>query len=108
VAVDCSGAAPARQLALEGTRRWGRCVLVGEGGRLEIDVSPLLIHPQLTVIGSWVTSVGRMEELVERLVRWDLHPDRTVTDTFPLAEAADAYRVADSGTRGKVAVVMTE
>ena len=106
VSVDCSGAAAARELALRATRRWGRCVMVGEGGRLEIDVSPVLIHPQITLIGSWVTSVGRMEELVERLDRWGLHPDRTVTDTFGLAEAADAYRLADTGTRGKVALVM--
>jgi 2-desacetyl-2-hydroxyethyl bacteriochlorophyllide A dehydrogenase len=106
VSVDCSGAAAARSLAVAGTRRWGRCVLVGEGGRIELDASPMLIHPQLTVIGSWVTSVGRMEELVERLVRWGLHPDRTVTDTFPLADAAAAYRAADEGTRGKVAIMM--
>lgn len=106
VSVDCSGAGTARALALAATRRWGRCVFVGEGGRLEIDVSPVLIHPQLTVIGSWVTSIGRMEELVERLDRWELHPDRTVTDQFPLSEAEAAYRAADEGTRGKVALVM--
>lgn len=106
VAVDCSGSAAGRAAALGGTRRWGRCVMVGEGGRLEIDVSPLLIHPQITLIGSWVTSVGRMEELVERLERWDLHPDRTVTDTFGLDDVAGAYATADEGTRGKVAVVM--
>ena len=108
VSVDCSGSAAGRALALAGTRRWGRCVMVGEGGRLEIDVSPALIHPQITLIGSWVTSVGRMEELVERLERWDLHPDRTVTDTFDLDHTADAYAAADEGTRGKVAVVMGE
>jgi 2-desacetyl-2-hydroxyethyl bacteriochlorophyllide A dehydrogenase len=106
VSVDCSGAGAARAMALAGTRRWGRCVLVGEGGRLEIDVSPVLIHPQITVMGSWVTSVGRMEELVERLDRWGLHPDRTVTDTFSLAEVSAAYHLADTATRGKVAVVM--
>lgn len=104
VAVDCSGATAGRSLALSATRRWGSCVLVGEGGRLEIDASPMLIHPQRTVIGSWVTSIGRMEELVERLVRWDLHPDKTVTDRFPLAEATDAYALADTGRRGKVAI----
>ena len=106
VSVDCSGSGAARALALSSTRRWGRCVMVGEGGRLEIDVSPVLIHPQITLIGSWVTSVGRMEELVEQLARWDLHPDRTVTDTFDLDHAADAYAAADDGRRGKVAVVM--
>lgn len=106
VSVDCSGSAAGRALALAGARRWGRCVLVGEGGRLEIDVSPTLIHRQLTVLGSWVTSLGHMEELVELLVRWDLHPDRTVTDRFPLGEAATAYATADSGAGGKVALVM--
>jgi threonine dehydrogenase-like Zn-dependent dehydrogenase len=106
VSVDCSGSTAARALALAGTRRRGRCVLVGEGGRLEVDASPVLIHPQLTVLGSWVTSVGRMEELVERLVRWGLHPSRVVTDTFPLSDAADAYALADSGRAGKVGIVM--
>jgi threonine dehydrogenase-like Zn-dependent dehydrogenase len=106
VAIDCSGAAGGRALALDGSRRWGRCVLVGEGGKLDIDVSPAVIHAQITIIGSWVTSVSRMEELVERLARWGLHLDRTVTDRFPLAEAARAYEVADSGNRGKVAITM--
>ena len=106
VSIDCSGSPAGRITALSGTRRWGRCALVGEGGRLEVAASPTLIHTQLTVHGSWVTSVGRMEELVERLVRWDLHPDRTVTDRVPLAEAAAAYATADGGLRGKVALVM--
>jgi threonine dehydrogenase-like Zn-dependent dehydrogenase len=104
VTVDCSGSTPGRALAVAGARRWGRCVLVGEGNRLEVDASPELIHRQLTVHGSWVTSVGHMEELVELLARWDLHPDRTVTDRFPLDEAADAYALADAGTGGKVAI----
>ena len=107
VAVDCSGAAAARSLALQGTRRWGRCVFVGEGGRLDIDVSQVLIHPQLTVFGSWVTSVGRTAELLERLVRWDLHPEVVVSHRFALDEATEAYRVADTGQTGKVCLVMT-
>lgn len=79
VSIDCSGSTAGRLVALEGARRWGRCVLVGEGNRLDVDVSRVLIHRQLTVLGTWVTSVWRMEELVERLARWDLHPERTVT-----------------------------
>jgi threonine dehydrogenase-like Zn-dependent dehydrogenase len=105
-AVDCSGSTPGRRLAVLGCRRWGRCVLVGEGARLEVDASPALIHPQLTLIGSWVTSIGRMEELVGLLVRWELHPERVVTDRFPLDQADAAYRAADDGSRGKVAIVM--
>ena len=105
VTIDCSGSAGGRALALAGARRWGRCVLVGEGGRLEVDASPALIHRQLTVLGSWVTSIGHMEELMELLVRWDLHPDRTVTDRFALEDAAEAYATADGGAGGKVAII---
>jgi threonine dehydrogenase-like Zn-dependent dehydrogenase len=103
--IDCSGAAPARKLALQGTRQWGRCAFVGEGSDVHFDVSPLLIHPQITLYGSWVTSLGHMEELVERLSRWNLHPDKTVTHRFTLDQAAEAYRVADAGQSGKVVIV---
>jgi threonine dehydrogenase-like Zn-dependent dehydrogenase len=106
VGLDASGAASARLTALQGLRRWGRCAFVGEGGRLEIDVSPVLIHQQITVYGSWVTSVGRMEELTQNLVRWELHPEITVTHRFGLAEAKPAYEVADAAEGGKVAIVM--
>lgn len=106
--IDCSGAAPARRLALQGTRQWGRCVFVGEGGGVDFDVSPLLIHPQITLFGSWVTSVPHMEDLVERLSRWGLHPEKTVTHRFTLDQAAEAYDVADQGQSGKVVIVFDE
>jgi threonine dehydrogenase-like Zn-dependent dehydrogenase len=80
-------------------------VLVGEGGRLEVDVSPVLIHPQLTVLGSWVTSRWRMAELAENLARWGLHPEVTVTGRYPLEAAAAAYGQADGGQGGKIAIV---
>jgi threonine dehydrogenase-like Zn-dependent dehydrogenase len=102
--IDCSGAAPARAIALAATRRWGRCALVGEGGSIAFDVSPLLIHTQITLFGSWVTSKPHMAELAERLARWGLHPEATVTHRYALADAAEAYRVADGGQSGKVTI----
>jgi threonine dehydrogenase-like Zn-dependent dehydrogenase len=103
--VDCSGAAAARVLALESTAEWGRCAFVGEGGSVTFDVSPVLIHKQVTLYGSWVTSLWRMAELLERLARWKLHPEVVVTDRLPLEQAAEAYRIADEGRTGKVAIV---
>ena len=82
--IDCSGAAPARLLALKGARQWGRVAFVGEGSDVQFDVSPELIHPQKTIYGSWVTSLGHMADLCERLVRWGLHPEATVTHRFKL------------------------
>jgi threonine dehydrogenase-like Zn-dependent dehydrogenase len=108
VTIDCAAAASARLLALQGTRQWGRCVMVGEGGTMEFDVSQLLIHPQITMYGSWVTSLKHAEDLVERLVRWGIHPEDTVTHRLPLCEAPEAYRLADEGQTGKICIVFDE
>ncbi len=106
VSIDCSGSPTARHLALEGTRRWGRCVMVGEGSTINFDVSHLLIHRQIAMYGSWVTSLGHMETLIEHLVRWGLHPDVSISHRFALDDAAEAYHIADEGQSGKVCIVM--
>jgi threonine dehydrogenase-like Zn-dependent dehydrogenase len=106
VSVECSGAGSGRAFAVHHTARRGRCVLVGEGPDLALDASRDLIHRQLTLVGSWVSSTVRMAELLQRLDRWGLHPERVVTDRFGLTDAALAYRAADSGARGKVGIVM--
>jgi threonine dehydrogenase-like Zn-dependent dehydrogenase len=42
--------------------------------------------------------------LLERLDRWGLHPESVVSHRFGLAEASEAYRLADSGASGKVGI----
>ncbi|MBV9868458.1 MAG: zinc-binding dehydrogenase [Abitibacteriaceae bacterium] len=105
VAIDCSANAGARYLCLEAAREWGRIVYIGEGGTVSFEPSPLLIHKQLTLYGSWVCSIGQMEDLVELLVRWNLHPEKIVTHRFTLNQAREAYETFDSGKTGKVAIV---
>ena len=107
-AVECSANAAARATALRCTRKWGRVVLIGEGGGMTFDPSPDMIHDQKAIHGSWVTSIWRMEELVERLVHWNLHPADLVTHRFPLEKVADAYSLMASGRCGKVAVCFDE
>jgi threonine dehydrogenase-like Zn-dependent dehydrogenase len=107
-AVDCSAHAAARATAIRATRKWGRIVFIGEGGTVEIHPSPDMIHDQKTVYGSWVTSTWLMEELVERLVRWNLHPADIITHRFPLQRAGEAYSLMASGKCGKVAVCADE
>ena len=105
VAIDCSGNADARRLCLQAAREWGRVVYVGEGGTVTFEPSPLLIHKQLTLYGSWVCSLPQMEDLLEHLVRWNLHPEVMVTHRFPIEQAKQAYELFDSGKTGKVAIV---
>jgi len=107
-AVDCSANADGRTLAVRAARQWGRIALVGEGGTISFNPSPDVIHEQKTIYGSWVTSIWRMEDLVERLVRWGIHPEDLVTHRFPLEKAGEAYRLMAAGACGKVAVAFDE
>lgn len=104
VSIDCSGNAQARLAALTHTAVRGRCVMVGEGGRIDFPVSDLLIHHQIDLLGSWVTSLGHMAELLDLLARWGEHPERVVSHRFSLAETSEAYAVAAAGASGKVVV----
>jgi threonine dehydrogenase-like Zn-dependent dehydrogenase len=49
-----------------------------------------------------------MEELVERLVRWNIKPEKLITHRFVLNDAGSAYSLMASGKCGKVAVVFDE
>lgn len=107
-AVDCSANDLGRQLAIRATRPYGKIAFVGEGNTCTFNPSPDIIHGQKTIYGSWVTSLWRMEELVEKIARWGIHPDQLVTDRFPLEKAGEAYALMASGKCGKVAVVFDE
>ncbi len=106
--VDCSGAPAGRLLSIQATRQWGKVAFVGEGNTVEFEPSRDIIHNQITVYGSWVTSVPHLEELVEKIGRWDMHPDITVTHTFPLNKADEAYDLMDQGKCGKVVIAPDE
>ena len=45
-----------------------------------------------------------LEDLVERLDRWGVHPEITATHRLPLEKADEAYRVAAEGQSGKVVI----
>lgn len=107
-ALDCSASEAGRTLAIQATREWGKIAFVGEGGTAHFAPSPDIMHGQKTIYGTWVTSLWRMEDLVERIVRWGIHPEQLVTDRFPLEQCAQAYALMASGASGKLAVVFPE
>jgi threonine dehydrogenase-like Zn-dependent dehydrogenase len=107
-AFDCSANDGGRATAIRAARQWGKIAFVGEGGTVNFNPSPDIIHPQKTIYGSWVTSIWLMENLVEELVRWNLHPEDLVTHRFPLEKAGEAYKLMAEGNCGKVAVCFDE
>lgn len=103
--IDCSGDPQGRLTAIQGTRQWGRVAFVGEGNTVTFQPSRDIMHKQITIYGSWVTSIDHMEDLVEHLVRWDMHPEAIVTHRFPLEQVAEAFKLMDEEKCGKVAIV---
>jgi len=106
--IDCSANSTARLTCIQATRKWGKVVFLGEGGTCEFQPSRDIIHDQKTIYGSWVTNIWRMEELVERLVRWNVKPEVLITHRFTLDDVGNAYSLMASGKCGKVAVVFDE
>lgn len=106
VAIDCSGSDPGRQLCLEAAREWARVVFIGEGGTVSFAPSPLLLHKQITLHGSWVCSIDGMQQVIDFLDRKNLRPEKIITDTFTLSEAKNAYEKFASGKTGKVCLTM--
>ncbi|MCJ7715260.1 MAG: zinc-binding dehydrogenase [Anaerolineales bacterium] len=107
-AIDCSANDKARLICIQAARKWGKICFIGEGGLVTFQPSPDIIHDQKTIYGSWVTNLWRMEELVERIVRWGIQPEKLITHRFSLEKAAEAYELMASGKCGKVAVVFDE
>ncbi|GAA3614685.1 zinc-binding dehydrogenase [Kineosporia mesophila] len=108
VAVDASGSAPGRSVVVDAVAEWGRVSLLGEGGRLETEVSDSLLHKQVTIHASWVTSLQGMQDLTGLLARSGVHPELVVSHRMPLEEADAAYRLAAAGAEGKVVLVPGE
>jgi threonine dehydrogenase-like Zn-dependent dehydrogenase len=107
-AFDASSNDAGRSTAIRAARQWGKIAFVGEGGTVHFNPSPDIIHPQKSIYGSWVTSIWLMENLVEELVRWNIHPEVLITHRFPLDRAAEAYKLMAEGNCGKVAVCFDE
>jgi threonine dehydrogenase-like Zn-dependent dehydrogenase len=105
VTVDCSGSTAGRSAAIDGLAEWGRISLLGEGGRLETEVSDALLHKHATIHASWVTSLQGMERVAALLARAGSHPEVVVSHRFSLDESARAYELAASGAAGKVVIV---
>jgi len=106
VAFDCSGSEKGRHLCLEAARSRGRVVLLGEGGTVSFAPSPLLLHKNLSLLGSWVCGIAEMEDLAEHLVRRGIQPEKTVTHRFGLRDTDAAYATFAQGQCGKVVIEM--
>ncbi|MGE3773064.1 MAG: zinc-binding dehydrogenase [Gammaproteobacteria bacterium] len=100
-ALDASGAPDARQAAVQATGRWGRVVLVGEGGELTLAVSRDMIRKQITIMGSWTFSTVGQRECTRFVAEHGIDVERVFTERWRLDQAEAAYASFDKQSGGK-------
>jgi threonine dehydrogenase-like Zn-dependent dehydrogenase len=104
-AVECSGSDAGRLLGLKAAATWGRVVFVGFGGTaLTINAAEVLILKQLSLQGSWVSSMAQMEDVPRLLQARDLHPDAMVSQQYRLQDGPEAYTAFSAGSVGKLVI----
>jgi threonine dehydrogenase-like Zn-dependent dehydrogenase len=101
LAIDCTGAAPARLAAVRAAKTWGTVCFVGEGGEVTLDVSRDLLRKQLTLIGSWTFSAMGQAECARFVADNRIDLERIFTHRWRLDQAEEAYRVFDTQSTGK-------
>jgi threonine dehydrogenase-like Zn-dependent dehydrogenase len=105
-ALDTSGTADGRLIAVRSTRAWGTVCFVGEGGNVTIDVSPDMLRKQLTMIGSWTFSTSIQADCARFVADRGVAVDRLFTHRWRLDQADEAYRLFDRQTEGKGVFLM--
>jgi threonine dehydrogenase-like Zn-dependent dehydrogenase len=99
--LDCTGQPAARVNAVKSARMWGRVCFVGEGNTTTFEISPDIIHKQLTIYGSWTFSSVGQAECAQFIVDRKLPLSKLLTHRFKLDQAEDAYKLFDTQTTGK-------
>ena len=99
--LDCTGQPEARVNAVKSARMWGRVCFVGEGNTVTLDVSPDVIHKQLTIYGSWTFSSVGQAECARFIIDHKVELSQLLTHRFSLDQAVDAYKLFDTQTTGK-------
>ncbi len=101
-AVDCSGAAAAQRMLLDGTRRKGHVAFVGQSGELVIGVSKDIIGKGLTLHGAWHWNLPHTPKMMQMISRSADKLDKMITHTFPMSRVQDAWELQLTGECGKV------
>ena len=99
--LDCTGNAEARANRARAARPWGRACFVGEQGTATFDMTPDVIHKQLTMYGSWTFSTVLLAECARFAVDRRIRLGDVFTESFTLDDADAAFRKFSARGMGK-------
>jgi threonine dehydrogenase-like Zn-dependent dehydrogenase len=99
--LDCTGQPEPRANCAKAARPWGRACFVGEQGTATFDMTPDVIHKQLTMYGSWTFSTVLLAECARFAVDRQVHLRDVFTESFTLDQADGAFRKFAARKMGK-------
>ncbi len=99
--LDCTGNAEARANCARAARPWGRACFVGEQGTATFEMTPDVIHKQLTMYGSWTFSTVLLAECAEFAVDRKIPLGDVFTESFTLDQADAAFQKFAARGMGK-------
>jgi L-iditol 2-dehydrogenase len=103
--IDCAGISVVRQQAVRAAARWGKVGFVGAGGDVTLNVMPDVILKQLTIIGSHTFSIVGQADCARFIANHGVDLDKQYANFWSLDQAEEAYRVLDTQSGGKSAIV---
>lgn len=104
--LDTSGNPEARLNAIRSVKVWGTMCFVGEGGEVHIDVSPLLMRRQLTLVASWTFSNVIQADCARFSIERSVDVDKLFTHRWNIDQADEAYKLFDKQADGKGVFLM--
>ena len=100
--LEASGATPAHMAIGELLRPLGMAALVGLGNQeLKMPLG-MVVHRELILFGTSIFPITQYDEMWRFFRRHNIAPSQVVTHRFPIEQGAEAFRLADTATTGKV------
>jgi threonine dehydrogenase-like Zn-dependent dehydrogenase len=101
VTLECSGHPDARVSCARAARPWGKACYVGAHGTATFEMTPDVIHRQLTMLGCWTFNPLLMAECARFAVDRQVDLRRPITHLFRLEDAEEAYQQVEARRIGK-------
>lgn len=109
VVLETSGSAAGRLLALDVAAIGGRVVCVGfADAATTLDVQASIIQKQLDVRGAWMFPITSLQELLDDVALRGVSIKQLIPQSFPIIDAAAAWRTFDEGSLGKTVIAWPE
>ncbi len=104
MAVDTSGKSTARQAGIDALAQRGSLICVGHGEGITLKVSPDIIAPERSVVGSEYFRYNELPANLERLRMHRAYLNQIITHRYGVNEIQKSFELFFAGETGKVII----